>query len=78
MVPFYEDDMEIESEASSEDENISQPRWCTIRKHTHINSYGDAASYFDMEFTRNIGIINILKNCFSFISFNILFVCRFM
>ncbi len=57
LVPFYEDEMEVESEASSEDEDISKPRWCTVRKHTHINSYGDAASYLDMEFTRKIGIM---------------------
>ncbi len=45
--------MEEESEASSTDENIVEPRWCTVRKETHINGYGDAASYIGMEFSRS-------------------------
>ena len=52
LVPFYQDEMEEESEASSADEDIVEPRWCTVRRDTHINGYGDAASYIGMEFSR--------------------------
>jgi hypothetical protein len=45
--------MEEESEASSEDDGIAEPRWCTVRNDTHINGYGDAASYIGMEFSRS-------------------------
>ncbi len=44
--------MEEESEASSADEGFVEPRWCTVRRDTHINGYGDAASYIGMEFSR--------------------------
>ena len=44
--------MEEESEASSTDEGFVEPRWCTVRRDTHINGYGDAASYIGMEFSR--------------------------
>ena len=53
LVPFYEDVVEAESEASSEDEDIAKPRWCNVRRDTHINGYGDAASYIGMEFSRS-------------------------
>ena len=53
LVPFYQDEMEDESEASSADEGIVEPRWCTVRRDTHINGYGDAASYIGMEFSRS-------------------------
>ena len=45
--------MEEESEASSADEGFVEPRWCTVRRDTHINGYGDAASYIGMEFSRS-------------------------
>ena len=44
--------MEEESEASSADEGFVEPRWCTVRRDTHINGYGDAASYIGLEFSR--------------------------
>ncbi len=53
MVPFYEDSMAEESDASSEDEDNAKPRWCTVRKDTHVNGYGDAAAYIGLEFSRS-------------------------
>ena len=44
--------MEEGSDVSSEDEDITEPRWCTVRTDTHINGYGDAAAYIGMEFSR--------------------------
>jgi hypothetical protein len=52
LVPFYENEVEEESEASSEDEDIENPRWCTVRSATHINGYGDAAAYIGMAFSK--------------------------
>ena len=52
LVPFYQDEMEEGSDVSSEDEDITEPRWCTVRTDTHINGYGDAAAYIGMEFSR--------------------------
>ncbi len=53
LVPFYEDEMEEETDVSSEDEDMAEPRWCTVRRNTHINGYGDAAAYIGMEFSRS-------------------------
>ncbi len=53
LVPFYEDEMEEETDVSSEDEDLAEPRWCTVRRNTHINGYGDAAAYIGMEFSRS-------------------------
>ena len=47
-VPYYD---ESEEEVSSDDEgSLAGRRWCTVRRSTHVNLFGDAAAYVDLEY----------------------------
>lgn len=55
--PFYEseEEEEVDSPVSSEDEDSSKPRWCTVRKNLYINAYGDTGAYVGKSFSKQIG-----------------------
>jgi hypothetical protein len=54
-VPFYNIEEEVESPPSSEDEDSSRPRWCTVRKNIHVNIYGKATAYIGLRFSKKTG-----------------------
>lgn len=48
--PFYGDD-ESEDDPSSEEDNESETgRWCTVRNHTNVSKYGNAAAYVGLQY----------------------------
>jgi hypothetical protein len=78
---FYESEEEKEeviSPVSSEDEDICKPRWCTVRKHTYINTYGDAAAFIGLSFSKRKGLNRTHEICFStfILPYNNVQVCR--
>ena len=49
---FYENKEEVESPPSSEDEDTSTPRWCTVRKDFRVGQYGKASGYIGLRFSK--------------------------
>ncbi len=54
-LPFYNSEEEVESPPSSEDEDSSTPRWCTVRKNINVNIYGKATAYIGLRFSKKTG-----------------------
>lgn len=64
---FYENKEEVESPPSSEDEDTSTPRWCTVRKDFRVGQYGKASGYIGLRFSKKKGSATILITFISFI-----------